>query len=306
MVHIASSNFLLVGVYRPPQAPFDKFDDCLCVIQDFIDHLPGSPELYIAGDFNLPFVDWSSKSMKPNTSKSASDTNSGLAFMEFISSNFLEQLVDEPTRKDQNILDLILSNNIDLIHGLSVSKTEKSDHDIVTCTLLHPQFLLEQPARIQYSPVTALDDINFNAADWALINKELTTVDWSTVTNPSTSQDAAWDMFEGILVQICKKHAPSHSHNRQAAASSKIPRSRVALLRKKKRLNARINCIKYKFRGPSPPRNNVKLRKLDDERSAVEMLLKGRYTKNVFAPNVDFILQNRDQLDKTKLLVPKL
>ena len=274
MVHIASSNFLLVGVYRPPQAPFDKFDDCLCVIQDFIDHLPGSPELYIAGDFNLPFVDWSSKSIKPNSSKSASDTNSGLAFMEFISSNFLEQLVDEPTRKDQNILDLILSNNIDLIHGLSVSKTEKSDHDRVTCTLLHPQFLLEQPVRKQYSPVTALDDINFNAADWALINKELTTVDWSTVTNPSTSQDAAWDMFEGILVQICKKHAPSHSHNRQAAASSKIPRSRVALLRKKKRLNARIHCIKYKFCGPSPPRNNVKLRKLDDERSAVEMLLK--------------------------------
>ena len=76
-----------------------------------------------------------------------------------------------------------------------------------------------------------LDDINFNAADWASINKELTNVDWSTVVNPSTSQDAAWDMFEGIVVQICKKHAPSHSHNRQAAESSKIPRSRVALLR---------------------------------------------------------------------------
>ena len=274
MIHNASSNFLLVGVYRPPQAPFDKFDDCLCVIQDFIDHLPGSPELYIAGDFNLPFVDWSSKSIKPNSSKSASDTSSGLAFMEFMSSNFLEQLVDEPTRKDQNILDLILSNNTDLIHGVSVSKTEKSDHDIVTCTLLHPQFLLEQPARPQYAPASALDDINFNAADWASINKELTNVDWSTVVNPSTSQDAAWDMFEGIVVQICKKHAPSHSYNRQAAASSRIPRTRVALLRKKKRLNARINCIKYRSSGPSPPRNNVKLRKLNDERAAVEMLLK--------------------------------
>ena len=274
MIHNASSNFLLVGVYRPPQAPFDKFDDCLCVIQDFIDHLPGSPELYIAGDFNLPFVDWSSKSIKPNSSKTASDTSSGLAFLEFMSSNFLEQLVDEPTRKDLNILDLILSNNTDLIHGVSVSKTEKSDHDIVTCTLLHPQFLLEQPVRPQYTPASAHDDINFNAADWASINKELLAVDWSTVVDPSTSQDAAWDMFEEIVVQACKKHAPSHSHNRQTAASSKIPRSRVALLRKKKRLNARINCIKYKSSGSSPPRNNIKLRKLNDERAAVEMLLK--------------------------------
>ena len=35
----ASSHFLLVGMYRPPQAPFDKFDDCLCVIRDFIDNV---------------------------------------------------------------------------------------------------------------------------------------------------------------------------------------------------------------------------------------------------------------------------
>ena len=274
MVHIASSNILLVGVYRPPQAPFEKFNECLCVMQGFIDRLPGTPELFIAGDFNLPFVDWPSKSIKSNSSKSASDTSSGLAFLEFMSANFLAQLVEEPTRKDLNILDLILSNNTDLIHGISVTKTEKSDHDIVNCTLLHPQFLLEQPVKPQYVPTSALDDINFNAANWTAINRELTALDWSPVVDPSISQDAAWDMFEGIVVKICEKHAPSHSHNRQAAARTSLPRSRMALLRKKKRLNARINCIKYRSSGPTPPRNDIKLRKLNSERAAVEMLLK--------------------------------
>ena len=143
LIYNANSNFLLVGVYRPPLAPLDMFDDCLCVIQDFINGITGVPELYIAGDFNLPFIDWSTRSIKPTSSILASDRNSGLVILEFMSSNFLEQLVDEPTRKDLNILDLIFSNNTDMIHSMSVSKTEKSDHDIVSCTLLHPQFLLK-------------------------------------------------------------------------------------------------------------------------------------------------------------------
>jgi hypothetical protein len=277
LIYNANSNFLLVGVYRPPLAPLDMFDDCLCVIQDFINGITGVPELYIAGDFNLPFIDWSTRSIKPTSSILASDRNSGLVILEFMSSNFLEQLVDEPTRKDLNILDLIFSNNTDMIHSMSVSKTEKSDHDIVSCTLLHPQFLLKQPAKLQYAPTSAFDDINSNSADWASINNALLAVDWSTVVNPTTPQDVAWDMFEGIIVQVCKKHAPSHNHNRQAAASSsssKIPKSRRALLRKKKRLNARINSIKYRFAGPAPPRNVTKLQKLNDERAAIELLLK--------------------------------
>ena len=174
-----------------------------------------------------------------------------------MSSNFLEQIVNEPTRNDLNILDLILSNNTDLIHSVSVSKTEKSDHDIVCCTLLHPQFLLNQVATPQFTPSSELDDINFNSADWESINRDLLSADWSTFINPSTHQEVAWDLFESIIVDVCKKHAPSHSHNRQVSVSSKIPKSRRALLRKKKRLNTRINCIKYKSQGPSPPRNST-------------------------------------------------
>ena len=274
LIYNAVSNFILAGVYRPPSAPFDKFNECLCVIQEFIDSIVGTPELHITGDFNLPFIDWSTRSIKTGTNITSSDRSSGLALLEFMSSNFLEQIVNEPTRNDQNILDLILSNNTDLIHSVSVSKTEKSDHDIVCCTLLHPQFLLNQVAAAQFTPSSELDDINFNSADWEAINRDLLAADWSTVTNPSTHQEAAWDLFEKIIVDVCKKHAPSHSHNRQVSEASKIPKSRRALLRKKKRLNIRINCIKNKSQGPSPPHNSSKLRKLNDERAAIELLMK--------------------------------
>jgi hypothetical protein len=50
-----------------------------------------------------------------------------------------------------------------------------------------------------------------------------------------------------------------------------IPKSRRLLLRKKKRLNARINAIKYIS---SPPRNSPKLQRLNDERAGLELSLK--------------------------------
>ena len=278
MIYNAETNFLLIGLYRPPSAPFDKFYDCLFVIQEFINSIEGRmPDLHIAGDFNLPFIDWLTRSIKPNSSKTASDTNSGLALLEFMSSNFLEQLVDEPTRKDLNILDLILTNNTDLVHSVTVSKTEMSDHDIVRCSLLHPQFLRNRPPKRPYTPSSALDDINFNSADWVAINNELQTLDWSAVVDTATPQDVAWDMFEGMITEVCKKHAPVHSQNRQSAADSKIPKARQALLRKKRRLNTRINCIKAKNLdlGNFPPRNVVKLCKLNEERAAIELLMKG-------------------------------
>ena len=267
-------NFLITAVYRPPSAPYEKFHECLTIIQNFINSLPGMPELYIAGDFNLPFIDWQTRSITAGSHATSSDRSSGLALLEFLSDNFLEQLVHEPTRNDKNILDLVFSNNTDLIHSVTVSKTEKSDHDIIYCNLLHPHFLLIQHDCTPYSPTSELDDLNFNKADWGSINEDLLATDWSAVTNISHDQDLAWDVFERSVIDVCKKHCPSHSHNRQLAASSKLPKSRRLLLRKKKRLNARINCIKYKLQSFSLPCNSVKLKKLNDERAAIELPLK--------------------------------
>ena len=154
----------------------------------------------------------------------------------------------------------------------SVSKTEKSDHDIVVCTLLHPEFLPQPTKKPIYVPSTPMDDINFNSADWSSINSDLLKVDWSSVLDPDISQNNAWDKFESIVADTCKRHAPSHTANMAAESSktAKIPKSRRLLLRKKKRLNARINAIKYR----SILLNTSKLQKLNKDRAELELLLK--------------------------------
>ena len=143
MVYNAGANIVLAAIYRPPLAPFDMFDECLCLLQEFVNNIECIPEIFLAGDFNLPFIDWTTSSINPGCSLLLSDRQSGLALLEFMDDNFLRQLVKEPTRMDKNILDLIFSNNDDMIHSVAVSKTEKSDHDLVTCTLLHPEFLFD-------------------------------------------------------------------------------------------------------------------------------------------------------------------
>jgi hypothetical protein len=79
--------------------------------------------MWVAGDFNLPDIDWKTISIIGNRYRKS--INEG--FLETISSIGLEQLVDEPTRKD-NTLDLFLTNrptfvkNAKLFLGLVTTK----------------------------------------------------------------------------------------------------------------------------------------------------------------------------------------
>lgn len=276
MIHIASCNMVIIGVYRPPLCPFDKFAECLEAANTFIEKIDHVPEIFIGGDFNLPFINWGTCSIDSGKSLLLSDRRSALQLFDFMESNFMEQLVLEPTRHDKNTLDLIFSNNPDCIHSLSVEKTEKSDHDLVQCRLLHPELLLPDslPERPPHQPSSLLDDLNLNLANWEEINEDLMTVDWSPVLDDSSSQSKSWSHFEDIVADICSRHAPSHSARKQLSSKSpQIPKERRVILRRKRRLNARINAIKYTS---NDMRLKPKLDKLQRERASLELLLKDK------------------------------
>ena len=271
-VYSKELDMIIAGIYRPPLSPFDKFDECLVILHRFIDEVGSTPELHIAGDFNLPFVNWRTSSVDPGCSILLSDRQTALSLIAFMEEHFLLQLIDEPTR-NSNILDLVFSNNSDSVHSTTVAKTEMSDQDFVNCVLLHPDLLppSQTPERLVFTPSCPLDDINLNSADWGAINSEFQSMDWSNVTDTRNDQDTAWKLFEDTVANICCKHAPSHTRGMEASAKSSIPRPRRELLRKNRRLNGHINAIKYCSR---TPRNNTKLEQLNKERATIELLLK--------------------------------
>ena len=62
--------------------------------------------MYITGDFNFPKIDWEHGSTTLDESEEM--------LMRFIDSNFLSQIVREPTRSP-NILDLVITNKPDYV-----------------------------------------------------------------------------------------------------------------------------------------------------------------------------------------------
>ena len=53
------------------------------------------------------------------------------ALYSFAVDNFLVQQIEQPTHRDGNILDILFTNNIDLVHSYTSTYSGQSDHKVV-------------------------------------------------------------------------------------------------------------------------------------------------------------------------------
>ena len=92
-----------------------------------------APDIIIGGDFNLPKVDWTNgqPTSLPTCSKQIKDMTAELEH--FCNEFFLTQVINQSTHKDGNILDLVFTNNNDLICDVNVNETllSISHHKII-------------------------------------------------------------------------------------------------------------------------------------------------------------------------------
>ena len=105
---------------------------------------------------------------------------------------FMTQIVDSSTHKDENILDLIFTNNSDLIHSFTSMPTLHS---------ISHHFLIEGRLKFNLIPsssystnrrtfMNTLQGLNFfsEKTDWEGLINELSTVDWDQLFNDSTPE----------------------------------------------------------------------------------------------------------------------
>ena len=169
-----------------------------------------------------------------------------------------------------------------MIHNVSVLKTEMSDHDIIHCSLLNPNLYPQKQSNSlpSFCPDVPLDDIDYFKADWDAVRKSLSISDWSKVCDESVNQDKAWSEFDEVILSALKNNAPSHTANINMVRSSNkntsliIPRSRLILLRKKGRLNNKINAIKTALSNQICEQGRHKLKKLNHKRAVIELQIK--------------------------------
>lgn len=100
-IALVFGNLLVGAIYRPPSASTNVIDR----LTDYINvHIRNHPFVILAGDFNLPNIDWATQ-----TSNSNDECSRALVDMSFATN--LTQLVTEPTRvqsMSSSILDLVL------------------------------------------------------------------------------------------------------------------------------------------------------------------------------------------------------
>ena len=201
------ANIILIGVYKPPKAiALDiSFKKCLQSMNDFIEKHNSNSTIIIMGDFNLPIIQWSSGELK--NVRSTEDRVCAEALLNFMDKNLLLQQVNETTRDDKSTLDLILTNNEDWLHDITVEKTLISDHDIVNVSLVNLFSNVSDDSE-QYIPEQPIDELNFNKANWEKIRQDLSIIDWDEILGQEHSVDTMVEIFESQVLNISKKHTP--------------------------------------------------------------------------------------------------
>lgn len=151
--------------------------------------------IIVGGDFNFPGWNWKQKILKPGTT----NTDLHYKFGEILDNNGLTQVVEESTREN-NILDLIITNNPTRINRLDIIPGV-SDHDIVYTEIDASPIKRKQPAR--KIPL-------YNRANWNTIKEDMKTTLEKITMKDNNGHDAndLWNIFKNNLDSSIRKHIP--------------------------------------------------------------------------------------------------
>ena len=122
---LSSPPLVIACAYVPPLSNSTTFVDIISSCHQVID---SSCHFLLAGDFNLPSVNWRSLS---------ANSDSAVVFCDGIFSLHCSQVIDFPTHRSNHILDLLFSNSPDDIYNLAStnSSTCSSDHFMINFSL---------------------------------------------------------------------------------------------------------------------------------------------------------------------------
>ena len=178
--------------------------------QDKIDSINNDrrdADIYLLGDFNLPEINWEFLTLSTNQGREAQEACTTL--LDFIDTNFLTQLINTPTRKE-NILDLVFTNRPEYVIETKTTPTSLSDHNLVEVLL-------------RYNPINPVPDINieidphsfravdFHRADFTALNKDLAAIDWTMLKNLcdyDSDVSKFLELIRLVILQLTLKHSP--------------------------------------------------------------------------------------------------
>merc|ERR1712240_174513 len=254
---IESINIINIVIYRPPDTCYNDFVNVMKKIEKLLSDM-GTPEpsVIITGDFNFRFIEWSrnkegacSWKKKSYSHGTRDEQNQFNKMMETINKYHLVQTVEEKTRKD-NTLDLVFTNNLDLITQIDITGTIMSDHDIIEIeTNIVTNSIKTTKNENETDDQVDLRQLNFHheKIDWEGINKILKEMPWNELFHGLNNENCT-ELLLYCIKEICLIKIPKKKKRNK----NNIPKER-------KRLLNRIKMLKRKKRRKQVERNKEKV-----------------------------------------------
>ena len=221
-IHFArNKSIFFASYYRPPSDHLASLEALQASLTKLYRSQKNTPNVVIAGDFNLPDIDWNSQ--QTTNTRTASKHNK---LLEIISEFGLQNMVNDPTRIESgNILDLILTSNPSIITNTHTTPG-MSDHEAVTFEVnLNPIRNRKPPHKV----------FKYKSADWCKLKNEISKMTDEYFDTDPNSQDVNtnWTFFRDNLTTLMNNTIP-HCNTK---AKSHLPWISRELIRMQRRRN---------------------------------------------------------------------
>nr|XP_047135244.1 uncharacterized protein LOC124812504 [Hydra vulgaris] len=202
-----SSKLRLITCYRPPSYSLDDYiylESMISIISNLCESVP---QFVIVGDFNLPKIDWVNYVSPIEKCHNL--------FLTLVNNLGMYQYVLEPTREN-NILDLVLSNIISLLSNISVEcPFSTSDHNSVFFYINTFNY---------YQPETNSESFyDFKNTDIIAFNSYLSKISWDLDFSSVFTTEEYWNIFSNHLRKGIDRFVPIRTiyHNKKSRSYPK-------------------------------------------------------------------------------------
>ena len=260
-IHSRPENLLIANIYRQPddiigdhRSTAKEFNEAIKKLEKHINDIQTrSPNIILTGDFNLPHAIWPDGTTRQGAS--TDEQNMVNKLNEIAEEFLLTQYISKSTHINGNTLDLLFTNNDQLIHSYNIIETIPTisdHHTIEVLSNLKMNTNNENKTGTGLKDVPPIKKLNFHndSVDWAKIKEDLGSTEWHMEFR-RLSPNQMVERIQNICYDIAVQHVPPC---KTTSKSNSIPKDRKALMRRRNRINKRLLHI-------TSPTQKEKLRK---------------------------------------------
>ena len=235
ILKIKEINLSIVCVYRPPDTTQTEFSECINTIENYFKDKTLQENIIILGDFNLPHLKWNVCDTKviPNIESGGpiSEQIDAARLLELTESLFCQQTITKATRIN-NVLDLIFTNNEDLISDITISDSGISDHKLITTNLNIESKEAQPQSDFKLESCSKLENFAFwsKKCKWDCVTNKLSDTNWEQQITETSDINSDLNFIYKQCYESCEGNIPQ----KRKYNENYIPHDRKVLMRKRR------------------------------------------------------------------------